>query len=198
MVMQNDGNLVIYSGNRAVWSSYTPPAPPAPAPPASGNGQSQLNGNNNLYGNQNLVAGDFRAAMQSDGVFAVYGAGTRLRWNAGVSGAGNFLAMQTDGNAVIYSAGGGSVRWQSGTSGNPGARMVMQNDGNLVIYSTGGRVLWQTNSTRPPYPGDTKNCSDFATQRAAQAEFNRYYLDYEDVFGLDENNDLVACEGNRP
>ncbi|NQX06587.1 hypothetical protein HQQ82_17430 [Rathayibacter sp. VKM Ac-2856] len=197
MVMQDDGNLVIYSGSRPVWSSTAPPAPPAPTPPPSGNGQSQLNGGTTLYGNESLLAGEFRAPMQSDGNFAVYGAGPRLRWAAGVSGQGNRLVMQTDGNAVIYSA-GGSARWQSGTSGNPGARMVMQTDGNLVIYSAGGRALWQTNTIRLSFPGDTRNCPDFATQRDAQAEFNRYYLDYGDVFMLDEDNDRIACESNRP
>ncbi|QHC62405.1 hypothetical protein GSU69_06740 [Rathayibacter festucae] len=193
MVMQDDGNLVIYSGSRATWSSTAPPAPPAPTPPPSGNGQSQLNSGSTLYGNENLVAGDFRAAMQSDGNLAVYGAGTRLRWAAGVSGAGNRLVMQTDGNAVIYSA-GGSARWQSGTSGNPGARMVMQTDGNLVIYSAGGGAIWQTNTSRPSRPAADKDCDDFSSPAVAQAEFNRYYLDYGDVFDLDRDGDRRVCE----
>lgn len=190
MVMQDDGNLVIYSGSRPVWSSTAPPAPPAPpapTPPPSGNGQSQLNGGTTLFGNESLLAGEFRATMQSDGNFAVYGAGPRLRWAAGVSGPGNRLVMQTDGNAVIYSA-GGSARWQSGTSGNPGARMVMQTDGNLVIYSAGGRALWQTNTTRPAFPGnDPKDCKDFRSQAEAQAWYQTYFLDYGDIARLDEN-----------
>jgi len=190
MVMQDDGNLVIYSGSRPVWSST---APPAPTPPPSGNGQSQLNGGTTLYGNESLLAGDFRATMQSDGNFAVYGAGIRLRWAAGVSGPGNRLVMQTDGNAVIYSA-GGSARWQSGTSGNPGARMVMQTDGNLVIYSAGGRALWQTNTSRPDRPTADKDCKDFSSPAVAQAEFNRYYLDYGDVWDLDRDGDRRVCE----
>lgn len=48
--------------------------------------------------------------------------------------------------------------------------------------------------TRPANPGDDKNCSDFPTQAAAQAYFNRYYPDYGDVSKLDQDNNGVACE----
>lgn len=43
-------------------------------------------------------------------------------------------------------------------------------------------------------PGDSKNCSDFATQREAQAYFDFYYPHYGDVARLDQDNDLIACE----
>ncbi|NRG42954.1 excalibur calcium-binding domain-containing protein [Rathayibacter sp. VKM Ac-2835] len=144
MVIQNDGNLVIYAASgRALWSSYTPPAPPAPVI------RDVLNGGGEIRSGQQLVSSDggSRAAMQGDGNFVVYRGG-EVRFSTGTSGSGNRLAMQTDGNAVVYSS-GGAVRWQSGTSGNPGARMVMQNDGNLVIYS-GNRAVWS--SYTPPAP----------------------------------------------
>jgi len=152
-----------------------------------------------MHGNENLVAGDFRAAMQSDGNFAVYGAGTRLRWAAGVSGAGDRLVMQTDGNAVIYSA-GRSARWQSGTSGNLGARMVMQTDGNLDIYSAGGGAIWQTNTSRPSFRGNNpKDCRGFRSQAEAQPWYQTYFLAYGDIARLDENRppNGKACEDYR-
>jgi hypothetical protein len=46
----------------------------------------------------------------------------------------------------------------------------------------------------PASPGDTKNCSDFSTQRDAQAAFDYWYPAYGDVFKLDRDNDFVACE----
>lgn len=46
-------------------------------------------------------------------------------------------------------------------------------------------------------PGDTKNCTDFATWRAAQDWFNLYYPKYGDVAGLDRDGDRIACESNR-
>ena len=46
----------------------------------------------------------------------------------------------------------------------------------------------------PPNPGDSKNCSDFATWRQAQDWFELYYPHYGDVADLDRDNNLIACE----
>jgi hypothetical protein len=51
-----------------------------------------------------------------------------------------------------------------------------------------------TTTTVPANPGDTKNCSDFSTQAAAQAWFDYYYPYYGDVARLDQDGDLIACE----
>lgn len=62
-----------------------------------------------------------------------------------VSPSGNLvLAMQTDGNLVLY-APGGHVRWQSDTDGNPGAFARFQTDGNLVVYNASSQPLWHAN-----------------------------------------------------
>ncbi|SDJ49937.1 D-mannose binding lectin [Frankineae bacterium MT45] len=58
------------------------------------------------------------------------------------------LIMQGDGNFVQYGPHG--ARWQSSTSGHPGARLVFQTDGNIVIYSTANRPLWYTSTNRAP------------------------------------------------
>ena len=51
------------------------------------------------------------------------------------------LAMQTDGNLVVYA--GVRPLWDSQTSNNPGAYAVLQaTDGNLVVYSPTGKALW--------------------------------------------------------
>ena len=46
----------------------------------------------------------------------------------------------------------------------------------------------------PPDPGDTVNCSDFATWQEAQIWFDRYVVAYGDVAELDNDGDGVACE----
>ncbi len=55
------------------------------------------------------------------------------------------LAMQTDGNLVLY--GNGRALWSSGTFGHPGAFLAVQADGNLVVYSAGVQPLWSTNTS---------------------------------------------------
>lgn len=59
------------------------------------------------------------------------------------------MYMQDDGNLVIIKPNrdGTVFKWDSRTSGNPGAYLLMQDDGNLVIYSVDGRALWDTKSS---------------------------------------------------
>ena len=47
---------------------------------------------------------------------------------------------------------------------------------------------------KPGNPGNAVNCSDFRTQREAQAWFDKYYPYYGDVAGLDRDGDGRACE----
>ena len=51
-----------------------------------------------------------------------------------------------------------------------------------------------TTATQPLNPGNSKNCSDFATHAEAQAWHDTYFPYYGDVAGLDSDNDGVACE----
>jgi hypothetical protein len=52
------------------------------------------------------------------------------------------LAMQEDGNLVLYSL--MKAEWASGTDGRTVAGVIMQDDGNLVIYAPDGQPIWDT------------------------------------------------------
>ncbi|MFE2105923.1 hypothetical protein ACFXAF_08640 [Kitasatospora sp. NPDC059463] len=54
------------------------------------------------------------------------------------------LAMQGDGNLVLYNRESGSAIWATGTYNHPGATAKMQSDGNFVVYDTNGTALWST------------------------------------------------------
>lgn len=61
------------------------------------------------------------------------------------------MAMQTDGNFVLYA--GNQSLWQSHTYNNPNAWAIMQTDGNLVVYSPGPtnvHALWQSGTYNQP------------------------------------------------
>jgi hypothetical protein len=61
------------------------------------------------------------------------------------------MAMQTDGNFVLYA--GNQSLWQSHTDNNPNAWVIMQTDGNLVVYSPGPtnvHALWQSGTYNQP------------------------------------------------
>lgn len=90
LVMQSDGNLVLYGDEGARWSSNTHDHPGA------------------------------RLAMQADGNLVVYGPEGKALWNAATQGhAGARLAVQGDGNVVIYNSANQAV-WASATSGSGG------------------------------------------------------------------------------
>ncbi len=84
LVLQGDGNLVIYNGSGTViWNTGT-------------NGK-----------------GGYRAVFQSDGNFVIYTSGGSAIWNTATNGHGGVrIVMQTDGNLVIYNSSGGAL-WSS-------------------------------------------------------------------------------------
>lgn len=95
------------------------------------------------------------------------------------------LAMQTDGNLVVYGPAG--AVWQSQTSGSGGNRAVMQGDGNLVVYRADNTAVWSSKTSRPgaflavqddgnvviywPRPAWASNTSDPATQQSAESKY---------------------------
>ncbi len=114
IVLQDDGNLVIYQGSRAIWDW------------GAGYFGDRLQGGQTLQPGQALLSPDhqFELVMQpADGNLVLY-QGSKALWAAGVAGAGAYVAMQTDGNFVVYN--GGSAKWSSNTSGFPGSDIVLQ------------------------------------------------------------------------
>ena len=83
LALQDDGNLVIYSGNKVVWTSHS-----------GGN------------------SGKHRLTLQRDGNLVYYArSGNDVLWKSGTDN-GHKLVMQDDCNLVLYDAGGAS-RWSS-------------------------------------------------------------------------------------
>jgi len=100
-----------------------------------------------LYPGEFLIVGDYlesenghyKAVMQLDGNFVVYGIGEKVWWASNTLGNADRLTMQHGGNLVLSK--GDTVTWTSGTQ-RIGSHLVMQNDGNLVVYSRGGPAVW--------------------------------------------------------
>jgi len=143
LVMQGDGNAVLYEGNGALWQTATEGAP---------------------------GAGGAEISMQPDGNLVVYSSSGNPDWNSKTEGHGGAaFAVQDDGNLVIYA--NGAPIWQSHTEQPPPPpppppcgglasgqklvqgqsvsscdgrfNLVMQGDGNVVLYQ-GAAALWQT------------------------------------------------------
>ena len=98
-----------------------------------------------LYPGQSIQSknGQYTLAMQPDGNVVIYSTKGAI-WGTGTNGRSvAFVAMQPDGNVVIYDTNNRAI-WGSGTQGKGIASLVMQNDGNLVMYWPNGQAVWGT------------------------------------------------------
>ena len=87
LIMQGDGNLVLYQGSTALWASNT------------------------------VGSGADEAILQGDGNFVLYTSSGTPVWASNTAGnTGAYLQVQNDGNVVVYSA-SGSMLWSTGTAG---------------------------------------------------------------------------------
>lgn len=102
---------------------------------------SDLQANELLFAGQTIwsASGGFHLAMQTDGNLVLYGP-SGARWATMTSGS-NYVAMQGDGNFVVYRVGGGAL-WSSGTGFGGGTTLAVQSDGNLVEYAPGYGAAW--------------------------------------------------------
>ncbi|SOD70392.1 D-mannose binding lectin [Jatrophihabitans sp. GAS493] len=136
LVMQRDGNLVMYNGaGRASWSTRTS---------GSGNHATlQDDGNLVIYsaaGHALWASGSKRAMMTPGDVLAV---GTSLASRDQMDQQLTMLSMQTDGNLVLYHA--GKPQWSTRTFA-AGSHLALQADGNLVVYAPNGRAMWSSHT----------------------------------------------------
>ncbi len=118
-------------------------------PTWGGVGNAIFTGGNVLYAgseigsNRYLASPDGRFALffQADRNLVLYGR-SALWWTGTGGSNATRLAMQTDGNLVLYN--GATPIWQSGTLNSGASRLEVQSDGNLVLYTTANVPVWWT------------------------------------------------------
>ncbi|MBF0436373.1 MAG: hypothetical protein HQL77_13490 [Magnetococcales bacterium] len=137
----SDGNLVVVQNGATVWASNTKADGILPS------GGTLVGGPEKQCVKGSCVQsggnGTYYAVFQSDGNFVMYNSSWGAEWDTNTNGSrANKLVMQTDGNLVVYHD--TSPKWASNTAGNPGAFMVMQKDKKMVIYNTSGAPIWSS------------------------------------------------------
>ena len=165
LVVQADGNLVLYTPAGAAWSSRSVGSGKANHldVQADGNVVLRTSAGKTVWSPYTQGTGSKNALLvQDDGNLVVRTAAGKAVWNASTRSTslaaghelaagqyltspddGSRLVMQGDCNLVSYSA-AGKARWSSQTNGKgSGCRLVMQSDGNLVVYH-GSVAVWNT------------------------------------------------------
>ncbi len=135
LVMQTDGNLVLYTATGGVAQNFGTDGT------AADRLAIQDDRNVVLYGGGRVWVNFDTVVFSTLQVGEVLLPGDRLASEDG----GTVLVMQTDGNLVGYQ--GGRVVFQSRTVRYPGAAAVMQGDGNFVVYSTMNVPVFNTRTT---------------------------------------------------
>jgi hypothetical protein len=164
LVMQQDGNLVLYRGSEPLWSSQTGGSSGAFAAMQEDGNLVVYRGKTPLWASNTDTPGA-RLAVQDDGNLVIYAGKTPVWSRHGTIGVlkpgyalkpnqyvrsrnGDYqFVMQEDGNLVLYRA--GKPLWSSETGGKAGAFAIMQTDGNLVVY-LGKKPLWSSETGKNP------------------------------------------------
>jgi exopolysaccharide biosynthesis protein len=189
LVQQTDGNLVLYQGKKALWSTATGRHPGAAS-------VMQTDGNLVVYGKAKKVLWSSNTgrhagavlAVQNDGNLVIYSKAKKALWSRHISlgslragyvlpegqavrsmNGAYTLQQQTDGNLVLYQ--GKKALWSTETGRHPGAYTAMQTDGNLVVYSKDKKALWYSNTGGHPGAGlnvqDDGNLVIYSTAKKA-------------------------------
>ncbi len=159
VAIQSDGNVVVYSGTRALYQTGTAgaasPASPTQAVPKAPTACGKIESGSGLGQGDSILSCDrrFTLALAKNGNLTETETATgKILWNRRSDLTfGYALAMQTDGNLVLYTP-YETALWNAGTAGNAGATLAIQNDGNLVVYSTAGKALWNSGTVDPKAP----------------------------------------------
>jgi cell wall-associated NlpC family hydrolase len=152
LIMQGDGNLVLYHEGNALWSSETGGNPDSYAIMEGEGNLVVYDGTTAKWNSSTWGFPGAYLSLQEEGNLVVYQDGHPVwDWASGYLGdelnqwklePGAYLLspnheyelimQSSDGNLVLYHD--GQALWSSATGGEPGSYAVMQGDGNFVIY----------------------------------------------------------------
>ena len=136
-------------GTPAATPALTPAPATAPAPAATPNGNTLQSGQT-LFAGQNLKSSDgrFLLAMQGDGNLVLYAPGSRVLWASNTAGRAGARVVMQGDGNLVIYDNANGARWASNTDGRGPVRLVVQDDGNTVLY-TNSTAVWATNTSVP-------------------------------------------------
>lgn len=164
LILQKDGNLILFKGqNEIEWSSNTL-TDSASSLKMGEDGNLMLNKKNltSYWSTNNSPARGAELILNDEGIIAITVKdsifwssesknsllpGQMLKCSEYLESKNKFfkLILHKDGNLVLYKK-GHKVIWSTNTWNKPVKKCVMQKDGNLVLYDDQFKVCWSSNT----------------------------------------------------
>jgi hypothetical protein len=161
--MDKDQSMVADFGQ---WGHAAPPPPPVGPPTAK---PPAPTGCGTIHPGQGLVAGEsyascdgrFTLAMQTDGNLVLYRSGGVPMWASNTYKSDGYAAIMQTDGNFVLYGHHSNALWASHTDGHGGAFLALQDDGNLVVYAPGGKPIWASNTELPAPPPAPSGCGEF-------------------------------------
>jgi hypothetical protein len=129
-----------------------PPPPPPPQPvtplPKEPSGCGKIPPGEGLSAGHayNSCDGRYTLAMQTDGNLVLYHNGKGPLWASNTYKSDGYVAVMQDDGNFVLYGHHDNPLWASHTNGQPGAWLALQDDGNLVVYTGQNKPIWATNT----------------------------------------------------
>lgn len=163
LIMQTDGNAVLYKGRTALWSTQTNRKASSLVMQRDGN-LVVISGRTPVWSSGTHGSTNAFLAVQNDSNLVIYNVRKKPVWHRNMVISSLYggralkpgqalysynrvyrVQMQGDGNLVLVR--GKKPLWSTRTI-SKGAFAVMQTDGNFVVYSAAKKPLWHSKTTR--------------------------------------------------
>lgn len=192
----------VFNGSLAQLKAYAgvPSAPPGPptAKPAAATGCGDIKPGEGLVNGESYKScdGRFDLAMQTDGNLVLYGLGRAL-WSSNTPGSDGYAAiMQSDGNFVLYGKHSDAL-WDTGTNGHGGSTLALQDDGNIVVYS-GSQALWASGTNVIGAPAKPTGCGAITPGHGLASGESVGSCDGHYSFAMQTDGNLVYYHDGNP
>jgi GH25 family lysozyme M1 (1,4-beta-N-acetylmuramidase) len=149
-----------FNGTLAQLQGAPPPSGPVTARPAAVSGCGVIEPGQGLVAGESYAScdGRFSLAMQTDGNLVLYRDGAGATWASNTSGSDGYVAVMQGDGNFVLYGHHSNPLWAAGTNGHDGANLALQDDGNLVVYAPGAKPVWASNTVFPAPPPAPSGC----------------------------------------
>lgn len=138
------------------------------SPARAATGRSSLLPGGTLQPGQWISGGGDTLIMQDDGNLVLYAPGQTPLWASNTHGDSGAWLSMHAGGDLVVTAPDGEPLWTSGTGNNSGSSLILQSDGNAVIYTPANVATWATGTYKQTYADNQLSRHGWGSTQASQ------------------------------